>query len=39
MALRHSRELQRTFLRTLSHELRTPLTAINGYATACCSRT
>ena len=34
MALRHSRELQRTFLRRLSHELRTPLTAITGYATS-----
>ncbi len=33
MALRQSRELQRTFLRRLSHELRTPLTAITGYAT------
>ena len=34
MALRHSRELQQTFLRRLSHELRTPLTAITGYATS-----
>ena len=34
MALRQSRELQRTFLRRLSHELRTPLTAITGYATS-----
>jgi len=34
MALRHSRELQKAFLRRLSHELRTPLTAITGYATS-----
>jgi ABC-type multidrug transport system ATPase subunit/signal transduction histidine kinase len=34
MALRQSRELQRSFLRRLSHELRTPLTAITGYATS-----
>jgi signal transduction histidine kinase/ABC-type multidrug transport system ATPase subunit len=34
MALRQSRELQRTFLSRLSHELRTPLTAITGYATS-----
>ena len=34
MALRHSRELQQTFLRRLSHELRTPLTAITGYASS-----
>jgi signal transduction histidine kinase/ABC-type multidrug transport system ATPase subunit len=34
MALRHSQELQRAFLRRLSHELRTPLTAITGYATS-----
>jgi signal transduction histidine kinase/ABC-type multidrug transport system ATPase subunit len=34
LALRQSRELQRTFLRRLSHELRTPLTAITGYATS-----
>jgi signal transduction histidine kinase/ABC-type multidrug transport system ATPase subunit len=34
MALRQSRELQRTFLRRLSHELKTPLTAITGYATS-----
>jgi signal transduction histidine kinase len=34
MALRHSRELQRTFLHRLSHELRTPLTAITGFATS-----
>ena len=38
MALRHSRELQRTFLRRLSHELRTPLTAITGYATSLLQR-
>jgi ABC-type multidrug transport system ATPase subunit/signal transduction histidine kinase len=34
MALRQSRDLQRTFLRRLSHELRTPLTSITGYATS-----
>jgi ABC-type multidrug transport system ATPase subunit/signal transduction histidine kinase len=38
MALRQSRELQRTFLRRLSHELRTPLTAITGYATSLLQR-
>ena len=38
MALRHSRELQQTFLRRLSHELRTPLTAITGYATSLLSQ-
>ncbi|MGH3280135.1 MAG: ATP-binding cassette domain-containing protein, partial [Trebonia sp.] len=38
MALRQSREMQRTFLRRLSHELRTPLTAITGYATSLLQR-
>src|SRR6202000_1382011 len=38
MALRHSRELQQTFLRRLSHEVRTPLTAITGYATSLLSQ-
>jgi ABC-type multidrug transport system ATPase subunit/signal transduction histidine kinase len=38
MALRQSRDLQRTFLRRLSHELRTPLTSITGYATSLLQR-